>query len=49
VDELTLNISPPTLGVGERVFDGVPPLKLELISARPRTLVTHVTYRVTKP
>jgi hypothetical protein len=48
VDELTLSISPVTLGVGERVFGGVPPLRLEQISVRPRTLATHVTYRVTK-
>jgi hypothetical protein len=38
-----------TLGVGERVFDGVPPLLLEQISVRPRTLTTHVTYRIRKP
>ena len=49
VDELTLNIAPVTLGVGERVFDGVPPLRLEQISSRPRTLTTHVTYRVSRP
>ena len=49
VDELTLSIAPVSLGVGTRVFDGVPPLKLEQISARPRGLATHVTYRITKP
>jgi dihydrofolate reductase len=49
VDELTLNVAPVTLGVGERVFDGVPPLLLEQISVRPRTLTTHVTYRIRKP
>ena len=45
-DELTLNVAPVTLGVGTRVFDGVPPLRLEQVSARPRSLVTHLTYRV---
>jgi dihydrofolate reductase len=49
VDELTLNRAPVMLGQGERVLAGVPPLKLEQISSRPRTLVTHMTYRVRKP
>lgn len=46
VDELRLHIVPLTLGAGTRLFDGVPPLRLEQLSARPATLVTHVTYRV---
>jgi dihydrofolate reductase len=48
VDELTLSIAPLTLGAGERVFDGVPALRLEQVSSRPRSLVTHVTYRVVR-
>ncbi|MEV0053077.1 hypothetical protein AB0H34_21530 [Saccharopolyspora shandongensis] len=37
---------PVALGAGERLFDGVPALDLELVSARPASLVTHITYRV---
>jgi dihydrofolate reductase len=46
LDELRLHITPFTLGTGTRIFDGVPPLKLEQISSRAATGVTHVTYRV---
>lgn len=46
LDELHLHITPFTLGAGTRIFDGVPPLKLEQISSRAATRVTHVTYRV---
>jgi dihydrofolate reductase len=46
LDELRLHISPLTVGGGTRVFDGVPPLKLEQVSSRAASLVTHVTYRV---
>ncbi|WP_328869089.1 dihydrofolate reductase family protein [Streptomyces sp. NBC_00287] len=46
VDELRLHIVPFTLGAGTRVFDGVPPLKLEQVTSRAASLVTHVTYRV---
>ncbi|GAA2068662.1 dihydrofolate reductase family protein [Streptomyces albiaxialis] len=46
VDELRLHIVPMTLGAGTRLFEGVPPLRLEQVSARPASLVTHVTYRV---
>ncbi|MBI5088843.1 MAG: dihydrofolate reductase [Actinobacteria bacterium] len=46
LDELNLHITPFTLGAGTRVFDGVPPLRLEQISSRAATRVTHVTYRV---
>jgi dihydrofolate reductase len=46
LDELRLHISPLTLGAGERLFDGVPPLTLEQVSSRQTSLVTHVTYRV---
>jgi hypothetical protein len=35
-----------TLGAGTRLFDGVPPLKLEQVESRAARLVTHVTYRV---
>jgi hypothetical protein len=34
------------LGAGERLFDGVPPLQLEILAARAASLTTHVSYRV---
>jgi dihydrofolate reductase len=46
IDELRLHIAPLTLGAGTRIFEGVPPLKLEQLTSRPATLATHVTYRV---
>ena len=46
IDELRVHIAPLTFGAGTRLFDGVPPLKLEQISSRAASLVTHVTYRV---
>jgi len=46
IDELRLHIVPLTLGAGTRLFDGVPPLRLEQATSRPASRVTHVTYRV---
>ncbi len=46
VDELRLHIVPLTLGAGARLFEGVPPLKLEQVAARAASSVVHVTYRV---
>lgn len=46
IDELRLHIVPFTLGGGSRLFEGVPPLKLEQVTARAASTVTHVTYRV---
>ncbi|MFJ7077847.1 dihydrofolate reductase family protein [Streptomyces sp. NPDC098781] len=46
IDELRLHIAPLTLGAGTRVFEGVPPLKLEQVGSRSASQVTHVTYRV---
>jgi dihydrofolate reductase len=48
VDELSLQIAPMTLGVGERLFDGVGGLVLEPVSVRSTDLVTHVRYRVVR-
>jgi dihydrofolate reductase len=46
IDELRLHIVPFTLGAGTRLFESVPPLKLEQVTSRAASLVTHVTYRV---
>ena len=46
IGELRLHIVPLTLGAGTRLFEGVPPLKLEQVKVRAATSVTHVTYRV---
>ncbi|MEJ3746840.1 dihydrofolate reductase family protein [Actinomycetes bacterium KLBMP 9797] len=46
VDELRLHIVPLALGAGTRLFEGVPPRKLQQVKSRAATLVTHVTYRV---
>jgi hypothetical protein len=35
-----------TIGAGERLFDGVPPLHLEQVAVRAASLVTHIDYRV---
>jgi dihydrofolate reductase len=46
IEELRLHIVPLMLGAGTRLFEGVPPLKLQLVKSRAATSVTHVTYRV---
>jgi dihydrofolate reductase len=46
IDELRTHIAPVTIGAGERLFDGVPALNLELLSARSASLVAHVSYRI---
>ena len=48
VDELRLHIVPITLGEGERVFDRVPSLQLELLRSRVTPEVAHLTYRVVR-
>jgi dihydrofolate reductase len=46
VDQLHLHVVPLTLGEGERLFDGVPPLELEPVQVVSSPRVTHVKYRV---
>jgi dihydrofolate reductase len=46
VEEMRLHITPFTMGAGTRLFEGVPPLKLEQVKARAASSVTHVTYLV---
>ena len=48
VDELRLHVVPLTLGAGERVFDRVPSLQLELLRSRVTPEVAHLTYRVAR-
>ena len=49
LDELRLHVTPCVLGAGERVFEGVPAQPLQLISVRPASRVTHLTYRTVRP
>jgi len=45
IDELRLRVVPFAVGAGSRIFDGVPPLDLEVVCARRTPHVTHLTYR----
>jgi dihydrofolate reductase len=45
IDELRTHIAPVILGAGERLFEGLAPQDIEIVSARTASLVTHVTYR----
>lgn len=46
IDELVLDVVPVLLGSGERIFDGVPDLRLEPVEVIHSPLATHVRYRV---
>ena len=46
IDEIRTHIAPVTIGAGERLFDGVPPLNLEIVGVRGASLTTHISYRV---
>ena len=46
IDQLHLHVVPITLGEGERLFDGLPPLDLEPAQVVASPGVTHVKYRV---
>ena len=45
IDELRVHVTPVILGAGERLFEGVPRQRLEQVSARGTSLVTHLVYR----
>jgi dihydrofolate reductase len=48
LDELYLHVVPITLGVGERVFDGVGALTLEPVKVVASSTVTHLKYRIVR-
>lgn len=47
IDDLRLHVVPFTAGVrsGSRIFDGIPCVDFEIVSARHTPYVTHLTYR----
>ncbi|TDD86189.1 dihydrofolate reductase [Actinomadura darangshiensis] len=49
IDELRLHVAPIVLGAGERLFEDVGDIALEPVETARTTLVTHVTYRVSRP
>ncbi|MFA5894206.1 MAG: dihydrofolate reductase family protein [Candidatus Shapirobacteria bacterium] len=48
IDELWLHIVPVTIGVGTKLFEDVPPLKLEPMEVSGNALVTHIRYKILK-
>lgn len=48
IDELRAHITPTIIGAGERLYDGVPPMAFEQVSARGTTAVTHIVYHLVR-
>jgi dihydrofolate reductase len=48
IDELRVHIAPMLIGTGERPLDGLGDLKLEQLKVSGSSLVTHVSYRVSR-
>ena len=48
IDELRLHVAPLLLGVGERVFEGAPNVRLQPVAGRHTDRVTHMTYRFSR-
>jgi dihydrofolate reductase len=46
IEELRLHVAPVLLGAGERLFEGVGDLNLELLDTSGTELVAHLTYRI---
>jgi dihydrofolate reductase len=46
IDELRLHVAPVLLGAGERLFERVGDLNLELLDTSGTELVAHLTYRI---
>jgi dihydrofolate reductase len=47
LNELVLDVVPVLLGAGERIFDGVPELRAEVVEAATSPLATHIVYKIT--
>jgi dihydrofolate reductase len=45
IDELTLHVAPIVLGAGERLFEGVRDLRLEVVETTSSPIAAHVRYR----
>jgi dihydrofolate reductase len=48
IDELRLHVVPFVLGAGERLFEGVHDVTLELLEVTGTSLVTHMSHRVAR-
>lgn len=48
IDELRVHTTPTIIGAGERLYDGVPPMAFEQVSARGTTAVTHIVYHLVR-